>query len=32
MRALPAVTDRADFDALVVRTDHHDGTAWHGRT
>lgn len=28
MRALPAVTGRDEFDALVVRTDYHDGQAW----
>jgi hypothetical protein len=28
MRALPAVTGRDEFDALVVRTDHHDDRAW----
>ncbi|MFF4082563.1 DUF6924 domain-containing protein [Streptomyces sp. NPDC001777] len=28
MRALPAVVDRGEFDALVIRTDHHDDRAW----
>ncbi|MFF9204371.1 DUF6924 domain-containing protein [Streptomyces sp. NPDC014986] len=28
MRALPAVTGREEFDALVVRTDYHDDQAW----
>ncbi|MFF7470485.1 DUF6924 domain-containing protein [Streptomyces sp. NPDC008092] len=28
MRALPAVTDRKEFDALVVRTDYEDDRAW----
>nr|WP_258311105.1 hypothetical protein [Streptomyces sp. NWU49] len=28
MRALPAVTGRDEFDALVVRTDYHDDQAW----
>ncbi|MFB8440646.1 hypothetical protein ACFC7A_16540 [Streptomyces niveus] len=30
MRALPAVTGRDEFDALVVRTDYHDDQAWQG--
>jgi hypothetical protein len=28
MRALPAVTGRDEFDALVVRTDYQDDQAW----
>ncbi|MEU9993047.1 hypothetical protein AB0E10_41060 [Streptomyces sp. NPDC048045] len=28
MRALPGVTGRDEFDALVVRTDYHDDQAW----
>ncbi|MEU0384375.1 DUF6924 domain-containing protein [Streptomyces chartreusis] len=28
MRALPTVTGRDEFDALVVRTDYHDDQAW----
>ncbi|MEV6192857.1 hypothetical protein AB0M19_10675 [Streptomyces sp. NPDC051920] len=28
MRALPTVTDRDEFDVLVVRTDYHDDQAW----
>ncbi|MEV5957380.1 hypothetical protein AB0M11_27045 [Streptomyces sp. NPDC051987] len=28
MRALPAVTGREEFDALVVRTDYEDDRAW----
>ncbi|MER7179162.1 hypothetical protein ABT404_06725 [Streptomyces hyaluromycini] len=28
MRTLPAVTDRKEFDALVVRTDYEDDRAW----
>ncbi|MDQ0604950.1 hypothetical protein QF037_009295 [Streptomyces canus] len=28
MRALPAVTGRDEFDALVVRIDYHDDQAW----
>ncbi|MER5497775.1 MULTISPECIES: DUF6924 domain-containing protein [unclassified Streptomyces] len=28
MRVLPAVVDRGEFDALVIRTDHHDDRAW----
>ncbi|MHC5903851.1 DUF6924 domain-containing protein [Streptomyces sp. S6] len=30
MRALPAVTGRDEFDALVVRTDYLDDQAWRG--
>ncbi|MGW1188174.1 DUF6924 domain-containing protein [Streptomyces sp. NPDC002559] len=29
MGELPAVVGRGEFDALVIRTDHHDDRAWH---
>ncbi|MER7540704.1 hypothetical protein ABTX77_38935 [Streptomyces sp. NPDC097704] len=28
MRAMPAITGRDEFDALIVRTDYTDDRAW----